>query len=285
MKVKLQELRAEASHGLQALWRGFGMWRTTPRLMLLGAVPAVIVGIVFLAVFIVLMTTLPALTEAVTPFAAGWPSQLRTTTRVVLGVGLVVLAVWGMVMLFAATTLLVGDAFYEKIAEHVENELGDPPPGRDETFWQGFARQTGESLRLAVAGVGLALSMFLIDLLPAVGTVLALSVGLVVGGRLLVVELTGRALEARGFDLDERRRAVAAKRARTGAFGAVAYLMLLTPGLSVVSMPSVVAGATILARDLLAQKKPVDDFSDIIEGTAQVVSETVQPAGGEPTQA
>ncbi len=241
----------EAAAGLAALGRGFSLWRRSPRLMLLGAAPALIVGVVFFAAFVALLASLPTLVDRATPFADDWQAGLRTATQVGLGAGVVLLVGWALVACYAATTLLIGDPFFEKIADHVEHELGNPPQERGEGLWAGLARQTGESLRLAGLGLLLAVGLFLIGLLPAVGTLTALVVGSILGGRLLVTELTGRALDVRGFDLADRRRLLAARRARTTTFGAAAYLLFIVPIVSVVAMPSVVAGATILARDLL----------------------------------
>lgn len=262
----------EAAAGLSALRRGFSLWRHSPRLMLLGAAPAVVVGVVFLAAFVALLASLPALVDWATPFADDWQGALRTGTRVALGAGVVLLVGWALVACYAATTLLVGDPFFEKIAHHVEHQLGNPPPERDEGRWAGFVRQTGESLRLAGLGLVLAVSLFLVGLVPVVGTVAGIVVGAVVGGRLLVTELTGRALDTRGFDLDDRRRLLAARRVRTNTFGAAAYLLFVVPVLSVVAMPSVVAGATILARDLLPDPPPGPEDSDSAPGSGTIVA-------------
>ncbi|MCL2091868.1 MAG: EI24 domain-containing protein [Micrococcales bacterium] len=266
---------AEVAAGLSALRRGFSLWRHSPRLMLLGAAPALVVGAVFLAAFVALLVSLPNLVDWATPFADDWQPVLRTGTRVILGAGIVLLVGWAMVACYAATTLLVGDPFFEKIAHHVEQQLGNPPPGRDEGRWAGFVRQTSESLRLAGLGLALAVSLFLIGLIPVVGTVTGLVVGSVVGGRLLVTELTGRALDARGFDLDDRRRLLAARRVRSNAFGAAAYLLFVVPIVSVVAMPSVVAGATVLTRDLLPDPTPAPQDVDSAPGSGTIV-----PPGG-----
>ncbi len=265
----------EVAAGLSALRRGFSLWRSSPRLMLLGAAPALIVGTVFLAAFVALLVALPSLVDWATPFADDWQGALRTVTRVALAAGIVLLVGWALVACYAAATLLVGDPFFEKIAHHVEQMLGDPPAERDESAWAGFVRQTGESLRLAGLGLLLAVSLFLVGLLPLVGTVTAFVVGSVVGGRLLVTELTARALDVRGFDLDDRRRLLAARRARSNTFGTAAYLLFIIPIVSVVAMPSVVAGATILARDLLPDPTPASDDSDSLPGSGTIV-----PPGG-----
>ena len=251
-KPKPGRFFAEVAAGLGALRQGFSMWRRSPRLMVLGAAPALVVGTVFLAAFVAVIVAAPGLVDWATPFADDWPSFLRSATRIALWVALVLLVGWGLTACYAATTLFVGKPFFDKIADHVEHLLGNPPLP-DQAPRTRLADQSADSLSLALRGVALSVGLFLIGLIPVVGAPAAFVVAMVVGGRLLSGDLTSRALEARGFTPAERRRLVAARRARTNTFGAGAYLLFLVPIVSVVAMPSVVAGATVLARDLLPQ--------------------------------
>ena len=98
--------------------------------------------------------------------------------------------------------------------------------------------------------IGTALVVFLVGLLPLVGTVLGLAVGAVLGGRALARELTGIAGDARGMSLADRRALLRSKPWRTLGFGIVAYLLLLVPGLAVIATPVAIVGATLLVRDL-----------------------------------
>ncbi|MCL2466023.1 MAG: EI24 domain-containing protein [Micrococcales bacterium] len=243
----------EVGGGLAALRRGFSLWRHSPRLMLLGAAPALVVGTVFLAVFVVVMVATPALVDWATPFADGWPSLVRGAARIALWAAVVLLVGWALTSWYAATTLFVGEPFFDKIAEQVERLLGNPPPPAQGPG-TGLAIQASTSLRMAVQGVALSVCLFFIGLIPVVGTVAAFVVAVVVGGRLLSNGLTSRALEARGFSQPERRHLVKARRVRASTFGSVAYLLFLVPVVSIAAMPAVVAGATVLARDLLPDR-------------------------------
>jgi CysZ protein len=98
-------------------------------------------------------------------------------------------------------------------------------------------------------------ALFLVGLVPVAGPVLAAVLGALLGGRLLATELTGYAFEARGRGLTERRRALRGRRARVTTFGAVTYLLFLVPFAAVVAMPAAVAGATLLAREVLADER------------------------------
>ncbi|MDQ1530603.1 MAG: CysZ protein, partial [Microbacteriaceae bacterium] len=118
----------EAAAGVGDLLRGFRVWGTSPRLMLLGAIPALVVGTVFLGLLIGLIAVLPALAAWATPFADAWPATLRDSLRVVVGAAVLVLAVLLLVLGYTAATLTVGDPFYERISRRVEERLGGAPP-------------------------------------------------------------------------------------------------------------------------------------------------------------
>lgn len=250
---KGKALSVEVRAGLDALRQGFAMWGTSPKLMFLGALPALIVGTVFLAAFVMLLFAVTDLAVWMTPFADSWSALWRTVVRVTVGAVVVVVSAFTMVTTFAAVTLLVGDPFYEQIAVGAERRLGAPPLGRDESWWDSVVRSSGDGIRLAAAGLLLAVGLFFVGLIPGVGGVLDITLGALIGGRLLVTDMTGRALEPRGFSLDDRRALMKNNRARTNAFGAATYLLFLVPILSVVTMPAAVAGAVILARGLLPE--------------------------------
>lgn len=246
-----RRLGAEVLAGLRALGFGFRVWGTSPGMMLLGALPALIVGAVFLGLFIWLVVELGPVTDALTPFADGWAAAWRDLVDVFAGAAIIVLAAAVMVVTYAAVTLAVGDPFYERIARRVEERLGDAPADRHEPVLRGIARAVGEGARVVALGVLLAVVLFLIGLIPVVGTIAAIVIGALFGGRLVVVELTGYAFEARGLHLRDRRRRIRARRVRAGMFGAVVYLLFLVPILAVFTMPAAVAGATALSRGLL----------------------------------
>jgi CysZ protein len=243
----------ELGAGVADLGRGFAVWGTSPRLMLLGAVPAALVGVVFAAALVGLVAALPALTAAVTPFAAHWDPTLREGVRVLAGIALLLLVGVLLVLVFTAVVLTVGDPFYERISRAVEARLGEPPEEVDEPVVAGMLRAAGEGLRLAAAGLLVGLLAFAVGFVPVVGAALALVVGLVLGGRLLVLELTGTPFAARGLRLRDRRRALRRHRMRVLGFGAAVSALFLVPFAPVVLMPAAVAGATVLSRTLLAQ--------------------------------
>lgn len=246
MRQRLSELLAGAS----ILLRGFATWSRDPGLMVLGAVPALIVGLVMLGLLVLLGFQVGGWATALTPFADGWDELWRGVLRTALALGILVGAVVLCVLTFAAVTLTVGEPFYERISRAVEARLGGVVEAPDGGFW----RSVGSGLRDAIVLVGMAVGtaavVFVVGLIPLIGTPLGLVTGAVLGGRALANELTGIAGDARGMTLAERRALLAAHRWRSLGFGMVAYLLLLVPGLAVVATPAAIVGGTLLVRDL-----------------------------------
>jgi CysZ protein len=243
----------EALAGGGDLLRGFRVWGTSPRLMLLGAFPALLVGTVFLGLLAGLIAALPPVTAWATPFAGGWAVPLRDSLRLIVGAAILVLAVVLLVLAYTAVTLTVGDPFYERISRRVEEQQGGAPALREEPPLAGVARAVSDGLRLFLGGVLVAVAAFLVGLIPVVGPVLASVLGASAGGWLLAVELTGYAFDARGHRLRERRRALRSRRARAWGFGVATYVLFLVPFVAVLAMPAAVAGATLLSRAVLEE--------------------------------
>jgi CysZ protein len=236
--------------GVGLLGRGLRLWATSPRLMLLGAVPALVVGAVFAAALVGVGLAADDLARALTPFADGWPEWSRTLVRLGGGLAVAALAVLLAVVAFTAVTLLVGDPFYERIWRRVEERQGDPPADVDRGFWRGLARSAGDSLRLLLATAGVGVLLFVGGFVPVLGQTVVPVLGALTGGWFLAVELTGYAFDARGRSLAERRRGLAVNRARTLGLGTATYLLFFVPLGAVLVMPAAVAAATLLAREV-----------------------------------
>ena len=237
--------------GMAYLGRGLKMWGSDPRLMLVGALPALIVAAVYLAGLIVLFINAPALAEWATPFADGWPEGWRTAVRVAAIIALVGLGSLLVVYTYTAITLAVGDPFYEKIWRSVENRLGGIQNEIEVPFWRAFGRGLLDAMRILLATAVIGLGLFVLGFIPIVGQTVVPVVGAAVAGWFLALELTGKAFDARGRSLKDRRRALAAIRPTTLGFGVASYLVFLIPFGAVFVMPAAVAGATLLSREAL----------------------------------
>ncbi len=233
--------------GVGLLGRGFAHWRRRPGLMALGLVPAAIVGLLFLGGIVALSASLPALTEAMTPFADGWPGLWATVFRIAVGTALLGAALVLVAVSFTALTLLVGDPFYERIWRTVEKDAGSPEFAEDYGFW----RSVADGLSLIARGIGIAVLAALIGLIPVVGGVVSTVFAVLFTGWLIADELTSRALTARGLTRRARKELLRRGRARVLGFGVATQLCFLVPLGAVATMPAAVAGATLLARSLL----------------------------------
>lgn len=237
--------------GVGLVFRGFRLWATSPRLMLLGALPALLVGVVYLGLIVALALNLGSLAGWVTPFADAWLTGWQLALRIVVALAMLGLAALLLVATYTAVTLAVGDPFYERISREVETTLGGMPESAGR-FWRSFARGLGNTVRLILLAVAAALLVLVVGFIPVVGTVGAFVLAAGFGGWILAIELTGFVFDARGLKLRQRRRMLAARRATTLGFGMAVYLLLLVPFAAVVVMPAAVAGATLLGRTALA---------------------------------
>jgi CysZ protein len=232
--------------GLRLYARGAGMVLRSPRLLRLGALPAVVTALLYLAALVVLARYLGDLVGLLTSFAAAWSPGARQLAEIVVGIALVAAVALVSVLTFVAVTLAVGGPFYEKLSEIVDDTVG-AVPDRAGRSWLGSVR---DGLLLVGMSVLVAVPLFVAGFLPVVGQTVVPVVAALVGGRLLVLELTAPALERRGLGLASRRRVVRSRRALGWAVGVPTYLLCLIPLVGIVAVPIGAAAATLVAREL-----------------------------------
>jgi len=240
--------------GASLLGRGLKVWATAPRLMLLGMIPAMIVGSLFFAGFVVLAINLDTLAELTTPFASTWEEPWRTSIRVVAGLSFLAVAILIFVFTFTTLTLLVGDPFYERIWRHVEGRFGAVPDQNAKGFWRTLGIGVVAGLRILVPTVLIGLLLFPLGFIPVAGPILVPLLAALFGGWYVALELTGRVFDSRGISPSDRRRVLGTRRAATVGFGAATYLSFLIPLGAVIMMPAAVAGATLLVRRALEER-------------------------------
>ncbi|MFI5926021.1 EI24 domain-containing protein [Micromonospora sp. NPDC051543] len=239
--------------GVRLLLRGLGLYVRSPKLMLLGIVPALISGVLFVAAYATLVYFVDDLAALVTPFADDWSSTGRSLVRVI--AGLAFLGIGGLlaVISFTAVTLVIGDPFYEKISEKVEERLGGTSDAVDVPFWSSLRRSTADSVRLVALTALVGIPLFIAGFIPVVGQTVVPVIGAAVGGWFLAVELVGAPFYRRGMRLPQRRTILKADRPTALGFGVAVFLCFLIPLGAVLVMPAAVAGATLLARRSLGQ--------------------------------
>jgi CysZ protein len=230
--------------GVGMLLRGFGIVFRTPRLLPLGALPALITSGLLLTLVIVLATTAPDVVAWATPFADGWDPTARELLRDGIGVALVVALIAVGLLLFAAVTLAIGAPFYEQIAKRVE----DVQEQAATSWWT----DTTDNAKVVGTSALLAIPLFLIDLVPVLGDVAGPVLGICVNAWLFGLELTVVPLARRGLPLAARRQLLGRRRAMAFGFALPAYLLCLVPLAAIVVMPAATAGGTLLANRVLS---------------------------------
>lgn len=242
----------EVFGGFGVLLRGLGIVLRKPRLFLLGALPALITSLLFLAALIALAVNLVDLVAWATPFARDWDAVWQGLLRGALSVALLAGAVLVMVVAFTTVTLGLGSPIYDKIAEQVEQELGGAPEAPDEALVASVTRTVRQSVGVVLVSLTVTVGAFLFGLVPLVGWMVAPVLTAVMGGWLLGIELTSSAFERRGLlRIRDRRHFMGTRRFRVLGFAIPTYFLLAIPFVAVVVFPAATAGGTILARELL----------------------------------
>ncbi len=214
-------------------------------------IPALITLVGYVAALVVLSTRADDLAAWATPFADGWGSPWQGLLRgglaaVSFGGGLLIALVT-----FTAVTLLVGQPFYESLCAKVDESEGGAPPSPGIPLWREILISARDSLYVLVRVLAFGILLFACGFIPVVGQTVVPALGFCVSGFFLTVELTAVALQRRGVPQKERIRLLRGRLPLALGFGVPLILLFLIPLLTVLAMPGAVAGATLLARDLV----------------------------------
>lgn len=234
--------------GVRVFAEGVAFSVRRPRLLALGLVPAAIAFVLLAAAVGIVLVFIRAETSALTWFAEGWAPWLHTLLRVLAGVALVGVVGVLAIIVFTALTLAIGDPFYERISQEVDEELGVRGAGAGGPWWRGWLRGIGDSARLAAFAAAVGVVLFLAGFLPLLGQTVVPVVGALFGGWVLALELTGNAFDRRGLALAGRREVLRGHRWTAVGFGTSVFIGFMIPLGAVLLMPAGVAGATLLAH-------------------------------------
>ncbi|ATE56545.1 EI24 domain-containing protein [Actinosynnema pretiosum] len=244
------------SAGIGLLGHGFGSVFRRPKLLIIGAIPALITTLLLTGSLVALGYWINDITAFVTPFADNWAESLRTGVRVLAGVSILAGYLAIGLLLFTAITLIIGGPFYEHIAETIEDEeLGGVPESERVGWWRSTVVGARDSLRLVGMAILVAIPLFIGGFIPLVGQTVVPVLGAGINGWLLGLELTGIPFTRRGLDLAVRRRVLKERRAMVLGFAVPAYLLCLIPLAPLVVMPAAMAGGTVLSHRLLENEK------------------------------
>lgn len=238
--------------GAACLLRGLGIFAGTPGLWVIGLLPALLALLVLVALLVGLFVVLPGLVAGLTPFAGGWSAADRDALRLLVGVVIVVGAVWLAMVSYTALAVAIGQPFYETIARRVEAREGAVPDAEGGRWWRGVGRAIRDGLLLVALTGGIGLGLLVLGFVPLLGQTVVPVLGACVTGFFLSVELTAIALERRGLRLGERVRLLWRRRLLAIGFGLSVLLLFLVPLGAVLGMPGAIAGGTLVARRLRA---------------------------------
>ncbi|MEU7379744.1 EI24 domain-containing protein [Streptomyces sp. NPDC042207] len=191
-----------------------------------------------------------------TPFADDWPGPWSGLFRGLLTAVLFALGLLLAVVTFTAVTLLIGQPFYESLSEQVDRDVSPDgtAPESGLPFWRELWLSARDSLRIVVRAALWGVLLFALGFLPFVGQTVVPVLGVFVTGFFLTEELTAVALQRRGVGLGGRLALLRSRKLLVWGFGAPLGLAFLVPFVAVFLMPGAVAGATLLARELLDEE-------------------------------
>ncbi|HEY1178407.1 MAG TPA: EI24 domain-containing protein [Phytomonospora sp.] len=244
---------AQFFHGFRLAARGLGMWARRPKLMLLGAIPALITFILFVVGWVFLVANLADLSAWSTGWADGWSEGWKTTMEVLAGTAIVGLGFLLTILLYTSITMIVGDPFYEAISGEVEKLCGGVRGEVEIKFWAGIGRSIVEAVRLLLRTIVVGLFLFVAGFIPLVGQSVVPVIGALVAGWFFTVSIVAVPFTRRGVDYTARRKRLAQNRSLSVGFGTAYILLFLIPGGAVLATPAAVAGGTLLARELFGE--------------------------------
>lgn len=236
--------------GFRFFGQGLGILLRSPRLLLLGALPAVLTTLLLLGGVIALVFGIDELATLVTPFADDWADGLRAAVRVAAGVALFGVAlVIGMIS-FSALTLAIGGPFYESIAEKVEEDLGVPAPANDLSWGRLLWLGLRDGVLLVLRSLMFTIPLLIAGFVPILGqTVVPVLLALVTAW-FLALELVAVSFYRQGLDLRQRRAALRRRRGLALGLGLPASLLCVVPFAAIVVMPVAFVGGVLVAREV-----------------------------------
>lgn len=236
--------------GLKYFGEGLALLVRRPRLLLTGMLPAVLTTAILLGAMLALCANIGELSALATPFANGW-GDWREAARIAAGIAMIAAAVLLGLVGFTALTLIIGDPFYEHIAERIEDDLGAAPGHTDLPWWKIMPLSIRDAIVLMLRSLLWTIGLFIAGFIPVVGqTAVPVLVALVTGW-FLAVEVTGVSFYRRGLGLRARMKALRRRRMLVVGLGLPAALLSMIPLLTIVVMPVAFAGGVLVALDVL----------------------------------
>ncbi|MFF3345425.1 EI24 domain-containing protein [Streptomyces sp. NPDC002779] len=221
-----------------------------------GLIPGLITLVLYAAALVSLVLWGDDLVAWSTPFADDWSSPWLGLFRGFLTGLLFALALLLTAITFTAVTLLIGQPFYENLSEKVDRDVSPDgtAPESGLPLWRELWISARDSLRIVVRALFWGVLLFALGFVPVVGQTVVPVIGFVVTGFFLTEELTSVALQRRGVEARDRLRLLRSRRTLVWGFGTPLAVSFVVPFVAIFLMPGAVAGATLMARDLLGEE-------------------------------
>ncbi|MEU6138925.1 EI24 domain-containing protein [Streptomyces sp. NPDC047081] len=229
-----------------------------------GLLPGLITLVLYIAALVALAVWGEDFVGWATPFADDWSSPWQALFRGFLTAVLFALGLLLAVLTFTAVTLLIGQPFYENLSEKVDREVSPDgtAPESGLPLWRELWISARDSLRVLVRALLWGILLFACGFLPLVGQTAVPVLGFFVTGFFLTEELTAVALQRRDVELRARLALLRSRKTLVWGFGTPLALAFVVPFVAVFLMPGAVAGATLMARDLLGEEITEDEEED-----------------------
>lgn len=221
-----------------------------------GLLPGLITLVLYAAVLVALALWGADFVAWASPFADDWSSPWQGLFRGFLTAVLFALGLLLAVVTFTAVTLLIGQPFYENLSEKIDRDVSPDgtAPASGLPLWHELWISARDSLRIVIRAALWGVLLFALGFLPFVGQTVIPVLGFLVTGFFLTEELTAVALQRRRVELRDRLALLRARKTLVWGFGAPLAVAFVVPFVAVFLMPGAVAGATLMARDLLGEE-------------------------------
>jgi CysZ protein len=232
-----------------------------------GLIPGLITLVLYAAALTALALWGADFVTWATPFADGWAGPWLGLFRGFLTVVLFALALLLAVVTFTAVTLLIGQPFYENLSEKVDRDVSPDgtAPESGLPLWRELLISARDSLRIVVRAAVWGVLLFGLGFIPFAGQTVVPVIGFLVTGFFLTEELTAVAMQRRRVELRERLTLLRSRKTLVWGFGTPLAVAFLVPFVAVFLMPGAVAGATLMARDLLGEQTGEAEDEDQVQ--------------------
>ncbi|MCP3799089.1 EI24 domain-containing protein [Allokutzneria sp. A3M-2-11 16] len=237
--------------GIRMFGQGLGILLGKPRLLLIGALPAILTMALLIGGLVTLFYSLDELAPVVTPFADTWSEGARNVLRIAASVVLFATGLMIGVFLFSGLTLAIGGPFYETIAEKVEDDLGGVPDAVDLGFFTLLGMGIADTFRLLLRSLLFTIPLFFAGFIPVFGQFVVPVLLALVASWFLALELIGVPFYRRGMGLQERRGLMRKRRMLAFGLGLPTTLLCMIPLAGIIVMPVAFVGGVLVARETL----------------------------------